>query len=1251
MTKTVKKRLQAVVALLVSLMIMVGIMPTDILSTTVYAGSNNATQASEKAEPYKWFYVQIACNGTNYGVGNHIYLYPKWTEGTITAAGNTMCNISYTDANGNVWGGGLYAYGFDNSLPNSIEVKTTSNSYPSWGNPSNTTSQVGKSMAVSSPTAGHIYKIAMNSSGGYAFQDLGPYNPYDDDANGGGNNSSSGDDIVVDLEDHVTFAANIYDYHYDYEQNSGFKNTTPGTSKRPYSIFNDAVSHSPYGDVSDWSSTSKPPMYIGAFWRNDDNNGCYTSTTAGEVKGGDDGSSGDHEYDYNRDAGNGSGNESLNHFYWGANLAYRGTTSDRFYAAAMGLVDSQLVGGMLQTNGQNVPYFDTTFLETTYNGCNVGTLGSWGTTDFTFTKRKLKSSYPTETNTSKEYTADYYVYSSLGNSGGDSMKQDANGNPYRDNLKVTKGANGAKWSSSYTKDSSALAVLDADDPRKSGFLPFNNAYDARETINLGFGMKWQINFKVTSTGHLGDEDETPMVFKFEGDDDLWVFIDDVLVLDMGGAHKRAQGEINFKTKRWYINNAGQAKYQEIYGSGTQDDLGSKDGTFEIDRTKSHKMTIFYMERGMINSNLYIQYNFIPVEDSLTVKEVTDGFDQINPGLQALTRKAADYDVFTYNVQAAASTGKTNKVLVTGNTLTRTVVGKTDAFTTSGTVGTAYSYGTPGTPGSPAYLANVGYRWGDDFASISPNSTYKYMSGVTDGSGYFDLLYGTDAKSSYAKFENQIGRGQVVVAQQANLKKSVSGTISTTTRSVPTYYEVSVPGYDDETNDADSHKTAVATSLNTNPTGVGFTANNGAPIADFMFGLSPTYSADDAVNVTLTFRNTVKYYSITFSKGIVDTSNHVVSNNNDEFTFKLTLSDILGIDEVDVAADGYGGITITKGGNSDTLNGDGTFTAKASETVVIGGIPAGTNYSIVEVDASSNNTIALNGEFSIGDNAYKLNNMQNQTLTTGLLGDISVHFTNMLQDEETPSVDIGIIKRWYPLNSSTTLPTEIKFLLQKKSNGGDWEDVTTASANGVVTLTNANSKKYNAQGQEVTEPGAAYEYMEWKLAARITVPKENGVQYRILEYSEGNKALILLNEGLYATDCKAYYKDGNNDTNVKALSAATYANNTELIAALHGYDSNITASSADADIEAAITANKTALDTAHISTNKVVDLSVKNEYIPMGTAMPKTGARGVYAIVTFGAFAITIAGVALLIYRKKLQTVNIYAVKGSEKPKE
>ena len=1245
MTKTVKKRLQAVVALLVTLMIMVGIMPTDILSTTVYAADNTTrADAEEMKTGWSWLYVQLdsqLVNGNSNMAGK---VLGAWGNPGIVSK-SSMVAITKPTGWGNV-----YAYGFE-SWPSSIEV-VASGSYSGYNGYS--------SITLNSPTAGHIYKLMCDGGGGYMkYKDIATYSDLVEDA--GGNNSSSGDDIVVDLEDHVTFAANIYDYHYDYEQKSDYTNKRPGNSKRPFSIFNDGVVNSDYGTTWDESqpSTKRATMYLGQFWIKDENTSTYNSSSAGHVKAGNDYGGKDSSGNGLNDVGSDYGT-SLTHFYWGANLAYRGKSSggneieERFHAAACGLVDDQLVGGMLKSKGQNVPYFDTAFLGTSASGATKS-YGSWGTTDFTFTKRSMASKYPSDSSPNKTYTADYYVYSSAGYEGSTDVRvKDANNNSFRDNLYVTKGANGANWNSTYTKDSSAVDVRDVQN--KSGFLPFNTSGTSAIDLNFGFGMKWQMNFRVTSTGHLGDSDETPMVFKFKGDDDLWVFIDDCLVLDMGGAHKEAEGEINFKTLTWYIDLQGKAKYQEIYGTTvSEDDLVPASGSFAtlsngttFDRTKSHKMTIFYMERGMINSNLYIQYNFIPVEDSVKVQEVTDGFDQVNPGLQALTRKAADYDVFTYNVQAAASTGKTNKVLVTDNTLTRTVVGKTDELTTSGTAGTAYSYDTLG---SPAYLANVGYRWGDDFASISPNSTYKYMSGVTDVRGYFDLLYGTDAKSSYAKFENQIGRDRVIVGQQANLKKSVSGTISTTTRSVPTYYEVSVPGYDDETNDADSHKTAVATSSNTNPTGVGFTENGGAPVADFFFGQSPTYSADDAVNVTLTFRNTVKYYSITFSKGIVDTSNNVVSNN-DEFTFKLTLSDILGIDEVDVAADGYGGITITKGGHSDTLNGDGTITAKASETVVIGGIPAGTNYSIVEVDASSNNTIALNGEFSIGDNAYKLNNMQNQTLTTGLLGDILVHFTNVLQDEETPSVDIGIIKRWYPLNSSTTLPTEIKFLLQKSTNGTTWEDVQEVTLHTSGT-SNVTVKKYDDQNTEVTGSGA-YEYAQWTLSTRITVPKDTDVQYRILEYSEGDKALILLNEGLYATDCKAYYKDGNNDTNVKALSAATYANNTELVAWLvanHKIVSGADETTITTAVQGLSAAEKTSLTNAGATANPVIELAVKNEYIPMGTAMPKTGAAGVYAIVTFGAFAITIAGVALLIYRKKLQTVNIYAVKGSEKPKE
>ena len=122
-------------------------------------------------------------------------------------------------------------------------------------------------------------------------------------------------------------------------------------------------------------------------------------------------------------------------------------------------------------------------------------------------------------------------------------------------------------------------------------------------------------------------------------------------------------------------------------------------------------------------------------------------------------------------------------------------------------------------------------------------------------------------------------------------------------------------------------------------------------------------------------------------------------------------------------------------------------------------------------------------------------------------------------------------------------------------------------------------------------------------------------YRLIEYGKDDSSLIYKNGGYYDDGCKAIYEAVSNGSTVHTNWVNAY--------------------------------EKTGTQTLYITNQHVEQTTVET---PSG-GMPKTGARGVYAIVTFGAFAITIAGVALLIYRKKLQTVNIYAVKGSEKPKE
>lgn len=113
-----------------------------------------------------------------------------------------------------------------------------------------------------------------------------------------------------------------------------------------------------------------------------------------------------------------------------------------------------------------------------------------------------------------------------------------------------------------------------------------------------------------------DKDPKPVTFEFSGDDDTWIYIDNHLVLDIGGIHDRCTGTINFKEKTWEIKN--------------RVDKVIKAGTFELDESiREHKLTMFYMERGLGASNLRITFNF-PKSNTLDVtnKIITDGANEI-----------------------------------------------------------------------------------------------------------------------------------------------------------------------------------------------------------------------------------------------------------------------------------------------------------------------------------------------------------------------------------------------------------------------------------------------------------------------------------------------------------------------------------------------------------------------------------------------------------------------------------------------
>lgn len=201
----------------------------------------------------------------------------------------------------------------------------------------------------------------------------------------------------------------------------------------------------------------------------------------------------------------------------------------------------------------------------------------------------------------------------------------------------------------------------------TGYFPFNSVDpSAKDNLNYGFGTQFTIPFTVTETGK--NVDGTSMTFKFTGDDDVWVYIDGALVLDMGGAHCKAEGEINFATQMATITTgtsdaklgnqptAGGRVASKDNGKRTVDfkniTVKKSDGSiislaeYMKESGKVHELKMYYMERGMWDSNMSISYSFVPLPSGLTLSKTLDTKD-VNAGLK---NEVQGLDKFDFRIQ-------------------------------------------------------------------------------------------------------------------------------------------------------------------------------------------------------------------------------------------------------------------------------------------------------------------------------------------------------------------------------------------------------------------------------------------------------------------------------------------------------------------------------------------------------------------------------------------------------------------------
>ncbi len=227
--------------------------------------------------------------------------------------------------------------------------------------------------------------------------------------------------------------------------------------------------------------------------------------------------------------------------------------------------------------------------------------------------------------------------------------------------------------------------------QEPGYFPFNNGeQDATgadtgkdsKGYNFGFATKIELKFRIPEGGYFTDAEgnRQPCTFTFTGDDDLWVFIDGFLALDVGGAHSQASGYIDFsvmaqnsKPTSFAQSPLGVFNGGGHWGDGDDDtfDNGAQ-RIYNISVNQSnpatvHTMTIYHMERGMGDSNLHIDFTALPANTDVRVeKEVAT--ENLNPGLvsgvqslqqtlqEANPEKDYDYrDPFLFNVSSSQNT--------------------------------------------------------------------------------------------------------------------------------------------------------------------------------------------------------------------------------------------------------------------------------------------------------------------------------------------------------------------------------------------------------------------------------------------------------------------------------------------------------------------------------------------------------------------------------------------------------------------
>ena len=526
----------------------------------------------------------------------------------------------------------------------------------------------------------------------------------------------------------------LYDYYTDYELNGLNRDSAPnidGSSQRRFVTFEqfDRALSSAYTK----SDNVKYPLYTGHF--EPTGGGAPFAGVAGGMKL------------YGWDSNTNSDKYKI--FMAVNNSTYDdkgGQQSGDYSRTFQGLVESKTSDGSanglpllrakdsITTNALVDPHFDEAFLQGK-NSFNTVLGKVYKDVSFPFTKDAVfyDDTKQDDADNAKEKNAKYWYYDS--SKASLYLKQDKGDGKYY--LESPKDNDGKPTTHANSKNINA----------SHGFFPFNQTVSTvgASQYNYGFGAKLQFDFTLTEDGKVvvgkddsGNDIEVPIKFFFSGDDDVWVYIDGKLVLDVGGAHGKASGLLEFgkdNTVTPYVSsnkntdNDNTMAYttpasKTVYFNKTPitfTKTTSKAIPLDKDLT-THTLTMFYMERGMWDSNMAVAFNFPDNNELQVEKEVN--VDKVNGAFKDLFK---DQKLFTFTLQNLATHYGT-KPIADNDTPTPVEVGSNFTAKSSDTDKTTMEKGkVPPESGSEAY-ANQTVKW--------------YAQGYDKGSEHRNLRYGT-----------------------------------------------------------------------------------------------------------------------------------------------------------------------------------------------------------------------------------------------------------------------------------------------------------------------------------------------------------------------------------------------------------------------------------------------------------------------------------------------------------------------------